>query len=226
MGPIYAAQRALRLAVPRWLVDANVWVITAADLRDFLDADAPEGSARWAGEADLEALAAFGMTRDEISAWLARGDRVAVMEAEDDSGRGIVAWNWYATEYFDQRPWLRLTLGERETMGTLAVVAPAYRGKGLANRVSAFAFRDFARQGYLRDYGLFDALNRNSLKAFAKMGHQPIGRIAYVRCLGLTVLKVNNRARAGVWSAANSLRLPLRDVDASQPGGVGRRSPA
>lgn len=204
VGPLYAAHRVLTRYVPSWLFYLNVFVVLRVELSRFADAAAEDPEMRWAGPADLDALARFGGV-DYIAARLERGEAVAVLEQDGK----ILGWHSHATGYDQQSGWFRFDLGPKDVFFNIIVVAPQHRGQGLGPRIMDFALRETAAQGYQRAYFIIDALNRNSLKAFSRIESRPAGRIAYLRLLGLTVAKIGPRVRCGFWSPENPLRLPL-----------------
>lgn len=203
VGPLYAVQRAMTRVLPTWLFYLNVFVVLKVELSHYAGARAADSGLRWAGPADLAALARFGGA-DYIAARFERGEAVAVLEQDGE----IVGWHAHAARYDQQSGWFRLDLGPEEVFFTMVIVAPEHRGRGLGHRIMDFALREVAGQGYERVYFIVDALNRNSLKAFSRIESRPAGRIAYVRLLGLTVVKIGSRVRCGFWSPDRPLRVP------------------
>ena len=203
------AQRIFDRTVPRSLFDARIWVVSSADFSTFVDAEVPDVGTRWADEADDDGPVPPDREQASIEDKLARGEIAAVIERD---GR-VVARDYFTAGSFMQKEWLRFAFRDREIYSSWSFVEPEYRGQGLAVQLAHFAYREFARQGYLRDFSVTDALNRSALRSSAKMRHWPIGRIAYARCCGFTVTRIGGRVHAGFWSAKNPLVIDFSVFD-------------
>ncbi len=206
-GPLYAALLMLNHVVPQSLLDVGVWVVSSADLSTFIDAEDPDDDVRWQGSVDAGGLTIPDRKQPDFENLLECGKLAAVIERDG----GIVAWDLFATERFIQKKWLWFAFGDRDIYSSWSFVEPEYRGQGLAVQLALFAYREFARRGYLRDYSVTGALNRSALKTSVKVRHWPIGRIAYGRCCGFTVIRFGRRIRAGFWSADKPLVIDFRD---------------
>jgi len=208
-GPLHTALVALNSILPRSMLDVRVWVVSSTDLSTFLDAEIPDDNVHWAGMASDDNPAPLGGEHAAIEDRLARGKLTVVIERD---GR-VVGWEMFAARVFVKEDWLRFTVRDREIYSIRIFVEPEYRGQGLAVRLASFAYRELARHGYLRDYGVTDALNRSSLRAHAKVRHLPVGWIAYGRCCGFTVIKIGRRVRVGFWLADNPLVIDFGTFD-------------
>jgi hypothetical protein len=60
--------------------------------------------------------------------------------------------------------------------------------------------------------GLIDATNRNSYRALGKLGYVPIGRLRYLRILGLAVIRVGKTWGLGVWRGETPLQIPVSAI--------------
>jgi len=200
-GPRHTALLILNGLVPRPLIDVRVWVVASTDLSDFIDAEIPDVGVHWNHGADGDDAA--------VEERLAQGKLAAVIERGDR----VVAWEIFAAGDFVKENWLRFTFRDKDVYGIAMFVKPEYRGQGLAVGLASFAYRELARLGYLRDYGVTDALNLSSLRTSAKARHWPVGRIVYVRCGGFTVIGIDGRFRAGFWSARNPLVIDFSAFD-------------
>jgi len=208
-GPLHTALVILNSLVPRPLLDVRVWIVSSADFSAFVDAEVPDVGVHWNIEADDDSPAAPVGEHAAIEDKLARGELAAVIERD---GR-VVAWDTFATGVFVKEDWLWFAFLDNEIYSSWSFVEPDYRGRGLAVGLALYAYRELARRGYLRDYSVTDALNRSALSSSAKVRHLPIGRIAYVRCCGLAVIRINRQVRAGYWSANNPLVIDFNVFD-------------
>jgi len=199
----------LRRLVRRSPLDIRVWVVARADLSAFVDAEDPDVDVHWAGVADDDGPVPLGGGHAAIEDKLARGELTAVIERD---GRAV-GWEVFATGVFVKEDWLWFSFRDREIYGIRMFVEPKYRGQGLAVCLSRFAYREFARRGYISDYGVTDTRNKSSLRTAAKVRRLPIGRIAYVHCGGFAVIRINRQVRAGYWSADNPLVIDFSVFD-------------
>jgi len=210
-GPLHAALVALNSLVPRSLLDIRVWVVASTELSGFADAEFPDVGVCWAVVTKDGGFDALDEATVSIEDSLARGELASVIERD---GR-VVGFETFAAGVFVKEDWLRFALRDDEVYGIRIFVVPEYRGQDLAVWIASFAYREFARMGYRRDYGVTDVLNRRSLRAHAKARHWPVGRIAYGRCCGFTVIRIGRRVRAGFWSADNPLVIDFSTFDDS-----------
>jgi len=145
-GPLHTALLMLNHVVPRSLLDVKVWVVSSADLSTFIDAEDPDDDVRWQGSVDAGGLTIPDRKQPDFENLLECGKLAAVIERDG----GIVAWDLFATERFIQKKWLWFAFGDRDIYSSWSFVAPDYRGQGLAVQLALFAYREFARRGYLR----------------------------------------------------------------------------
>jgi GNAT superfamily N-acetyltransferase len=206
---LHTALVVLNTIVPRPLLDVRVWVVARTDLSAFVDAEVPDVGVYWVGTADVDGLALQDAEQAGIEDQLARGKVATVIERD---GR-IVGWETFTSEDFAKEDWLWIAVRDREIYEIRMFVEPEYRGQGLAVWLNRFAYREFARQGYLLSYGVTDALNRRSLRAAAKVCHRPVGRIVYGRCFGFAVIRIGRRLRAGSWTADSPLVIDFSAFD-------------
>lgn len=205
VGPLYALQLIYWELIPHWIFDLNAWVVCATDIRRHAANETHDPAIRWATERDTDAIAACGVERDKIVKAFARGSRIAVL---DRDGR-VLVHGWYDLAAHEQDDWLTFCLEPDDVMGASIWVQPDQRGGGLAPRVIGFVWSDLAREGYARTIGIINALNRNSRRACKKAGVVPIGRLFYVRFLGLVYMRYGARSRIGFWNSRNRLNLAL-----------------
>jgi RimJ/RimL family protein N-acetyltransferase len=131
-------------------------------------------------EADIDEYAALRGDRDPAVAAgrLRRGDRCFVARHE---GR-LVAALWVATgeaefEYLGRR----LRLGENEAQRYDSFTAPELRGRGVIAAVGTRLDRQLREENIRRVRGTALPENAAALRALAKGGYRPIGKIGYVK---------------------------------------------
>ena len=203
IGPLYAAQRALLHVFPRRWFEVNMWIFMENNLAEWHSAQITDDEVRWATVEDFDLLAQFGDSF-EIRSNLDLGYKVAVFIRD---GR-VCGWTWYATEYADQHDWLRVLMDKDECCAVFSLVDSACRRQGIARRIGVFARSDFARLGYRRLGALVDALNQPSLQAYNM--DETIGRIFYIRFLGLTFVRIGQFMRIGRWGQDRRLEIHTR----------------
>ena len=205
VGPLYALQLIFWEIFPGWLIDLNVWIVTATQMRVSAAQQSHDAGLRWAGKDDVEALIRCGLDRAKIAAGLEPGCKIAVFER----GGRIVAYARYGTAPYEQDDWLRFSLMPHDVYGAGMWVAPDYRGKGIAAQLIAFVWSHFVAAGCRRSLGIINVLNRNSRQACAKAGVTEAGRIFYLRLLGMAYLRYGSINRVGRWTPEKRLEILL-----------------
>jgi GNAT superfamily N-acetyltransferase len=105
--------------------------------------------------------------------------------------------------------WLIIEGEDGDIWSEFIDVVPSYRGRGLGPGLRRHVARECARAGVKRMLGLIDATNRNSYRALGKLGYVPIGRLRYLRILGLAVIRIGKTWRLGGWQAETPLQIPV-----------------
>jgi ribosomal protein S18 acetylase RimI-like enzyme len=205
VGPLYALQLIYWQVVPHWLFDLNVWIVTTTDIRHRIGNAKHNPAIRWANESDIDALTRCGIERATITAAFERGVKIAVFER----GGRIVAHARYGTATHEQDDWLLFKVGPHDVYGAGIWVSPDHRGRGIAPQVIPFVWSHFVRAGRGRSLGIINGLNRNSRRACAKAGVTEMGRIFYLRLLGLAYLHHGSLNRIGFWHPRNRLEILL-----------------
>jgi GNAT superfamily N-acetyltransferase len=207
VGPLYALQMTYWEIFPNWLFDINAWVVLATDIRKHAANRSHDPAIRWATETDIDALAACGVDRRKILKALKGDVRIALLERD---GR-VLVHGWYGATMHEQDDWLTFRLKPGDLMGASIWVRPDCRGQGLAPRVIGFVWSEMARAGRVRSVGIINVLNRNSRRAIAKNGSTVVGRLFYIRFLGLTYIRYGVLKKIGFWNPRNRLDLTLAD---------------
>lgn len=205
VGPFYALQLICWEIFPSWLFDLNVWIVTVKEIQAYSEIRKHNSAIRWADEHDTDALTLCGLDRAKITSSFERDVKIAVFERE---GR-IIAYAQYGTAAHEQDDWLIFKLKPHDVYGAGVWVAPDHRGQRIAGQVIAFARSHFARAGCRRSVGIINGLNRNSRRAHVKVGITELGRIFYLRLLGLEFLRYGRLIRIGRWHSRNRLEILL-----------------
>ena len=131
-------------------------------------APAPDGPAfRWAGDEDIDLLAAFDHGRAVIETRLGRGERCAIVESEG----AIAAWVWIVPGGIYDEADLMFHLAPDETWAYDGLVAPDHRGRRLSPSLRVAVATDLRRSQKRRLLSTLDRLNTASLRASLKSGH-------------------------------------------------------
>lgn len=208
VGPLYATQLVLDRLIPTFVFSMNTLVVVAADLRPLAGYRTSDPELRWAGPEDIEKMATTGTPVASVRKQFEESARLAVIER----GGGIVAYFWCQAGVVDYYDWLRFRLSPTDAWNTYAWVAPELRGQGMHARIRDFAYAGYVRDGCTRSLSLIDALNRNSIRAAAKVRALPVGYIRYVRILGFTLVRFDRSVRVGWWGLGRRLVLPMGDL--------------
>jgi hypothetical protein len=150
-------------------------VVERAVLPDGPGATAIEGF-RWAGEPDVDRIAALGRTAEDIAARLSRGDRVAVVE---EDGR-VVAQEWYEGGLHEEEG-IEFHLDRDEVWAYDGLVAESHRGRGIYRRLARGGDEALAADGVERVITGIEVVNRPALRSAARGTGLRIGSIVLVR---------------------------------------------
>ena len=163
VGILYALQLLKWRLVSSRQIDANVWVVVSRDIRELAAVKDHDAAIRWATASDFVELISCGIKPAKLDVDFGRTLKIAVYEHE---GR-IIAFAQYAVRSWDQDDWLTFKFKPRDIHGAGVWVAQEHRGQNIASRVMAFAWSNYAQNGYERMVAITNALNRNSFRAAA-----------------------------------------------------------
>lgn len=203
------AQRVVQRTVPSWLFDFNSLIAIENDLTGGkFQTESGEWPHRWAEETDLEILTQGGLPADQVRAFWDQGGRAAVC-AKD--GR-LVTYTWYLPGGHTVFGWLRI-VGDRQMYSTASFVAPEFRGRRIHSETRYFAYSALAGLGYTRITGFIENLNRSALRAGQGGIRRYIGRLSYVRLLGLVIYRLDGKWGAGFWNLTRPYDLSFDVFD-------------
>lgn len=217
VGLWYTCQNIIKTIFPERVLRANTAIIAEFNMRNLPPTAAPEPGMRWANRADTNFFVQAGILHDTLRDHFARGHRIFIFE----NGGELIGFRIYETNTIDQYQWLRFRLSRDVIWTSEAWVAPAHRGKGLHERIRMSALSELSRSGYVRQFGFIDAANISMLRASLK-DCAVVGYISYLRCLGLTLVRVNSKTRLGLWGPHRPLELhsDLFQCDPARPYGL------
>lgn len=208
VGPLYATQLVLARLIPTFVFSLNKLLVVSADLRPLQGYRTSDPEFRWAGPEDIDKVAATGEPVASVRKLFEEGARLAVVER----GGKIVSYFWIQDSVVDLDDWLRIELSPADAWNIYAWVAPELRGQGMHARIRDFAYAGFVRTGCTRSLSIIDALNRNSIRAAAKVGALPIGHIRFIRVLGFTLARFDRSIRVGWWGLGRRFDVPVSEL--------------
>lgn len=208
-GSARTAQRALQRAVPAWLFDFNSLIAIKIDFEDLhLIPAIEEWPYRWANKGDLELLTQGGFSVDELRAFWDLDGRAALCTKDGK----LVGYTWYLTKSPTVFGWIRVALNG-EVYGAAGYVAPEFRGRRIQSQARKFAYTALADLGYTRAVSFIEHFNRSSMRAGSNSIRRYIGRLSYVRLLGLVIYRIDARWGAGLWNSKRPFDLSFDDFD-------------
>ncbi len=204
-----SAQRVLQYSVPAWLFDINSLVAVEVDFTEWHEPPpAPEWPHRWAGENDVEFLNQGGLSETEVRAMLAEGAHVALCTKDDK----LVSYVWCLTGQCSVFDWIKVLL-EGDIYGAAAYVAPEFRGRNLRNETRRFTYPGLINLGYSRSFSFVEHLNRSSMRTGRASYRRYIGRLSFLRILGLVIYRIDSQWGAGFWSRSRPFELSFDIFD-------------
>jgi len=207
-------QRAVQRAIPHWVFDTNSLVAVDYDLDEWRDIRPDDKwQHHWATEEDIDQLKFGGLSDDDIQAFRDYNTRAHVISKDGET----VAYAWVIPEFWDVFGWARVRLAPGEIYAAAAYVAPAQRGQRLQGELRKFAWSELAGEGYKRVVTFVEMLNRSSLRSQVKPARRYIGRLWYIRLLGLVVYRIDRKWGAGVWNRNRPLELSFDMFDRTAP---------
>jgi hypothetical protein len=208
-GVARTAQLALQRLVPDWLFDINSLIAIEVDFADCrVSAVADEWPHRWADEDDLELLTQAGYSAAEVRAFFAEGARAAVCEHDGK----LIACAWPVLNDHTVFGWMRVIVG-RKVHGRAGYVAPEFRGREIHFETRNFMYSALADLGYTGIVSFIEHLNRSALHAGGNTPRRYVGRLFYVRLLGLVVYRLDDKWGAGSWNRTRPFELSFDVFD-------------
>ena len=202
-------QRALQSSVPSWLFDFNS--LFALEI-DFVDARFPpvslKWSHRWTEDADRGLLTQGGLTEGEVQHLLDEDGRAAICVKDGK----LVAYTWYVPVAWTCFGWIRAQY-DRRVFATAAYVAPEYRGHRLHSETRYFAYPALGALGYVGLVSFIERLNHSSMRTGVHSPRRYVGRLFYVRLLGLVIYRLDGKWGAGFWNRSRPFHVRFEDFD-------------
>ena len=206
-GPARTLQRAVQRTFPSWLFDFNSLIAIESNFEDVnLLPVNDEWHYRWAAKNDLELLMQGGLSEQDIQYFWDHDGRAAVCE---QAGK-LVGYTWYMAKNPVVFGWIRVRL-DREVYSAAGYVAPEFRGRQIQSQARRFAFAALRDLGYVTSYSFIEHFNRSSWRGGSHSVRRYIGRVSYVRLLGLVIYTIDGKWGAGFWSHARPFELSFDD---------------
>jgi len=202
-GALRTFQLAIQKSIASWLFDFNSLHAVETHYSDWNFIPTPEAwPYRWGTEDDAELLTGGGISLDQVRALFSCGGRPVLLERDGE----LVTYVWYLPDGVSNSGWIWIAPGPEELVSTGHQVLPKFRGQGIYQRTRNFAGSQLAAEGYRRHISTVEALNRASLRAGegGRPGTGPrryVGRITYVRILGLVIFRLSGATGSRKWGA-------------------------
>jgi len=213
-GLRHVAYLVARTVMPRLALDFRRILVIALDPRSVPPEVPDDPDIREISEGDLGPALDPGNAEAQLRGRLRAGHRVWVVGRE---GR-IVAHDFLGGGSRAISDWLVVNGDAGDIWSEFIHVARDFRGQGLGPRLRAHVARHCARAGVSRMLGSIDSPNRNSTRALGKVGYVPVGRIFFVRILGLILVHYGPTWRVGRWTAERPLVVPVGATGGVAPG--------
>lgn len=208
-GLMRSAQRALQRSIPAWMFDINSLVAVEIDFTDWQQPPpAAEWPHRWADESDVKLLTQGGVSEVKVRAMLAEGARVALCTKDGK----LVGYVWCMTGQCTVFGWIRVLL-DGDVYGAAAYVAPEFRGRNLRNESRRFTYPELTALGYSRAVSFIEHFNRSSMRSGRTSDRRYIGRLSYLRILGLVIYRIDSHWGAGFWNQSRPFELSFDIFD-------------
>ena len=119
---------------------------------------------------------------DDVKKRLEDGHRFYVAKKDGD----IIGFFWIATRFI-RVPFFDATiyLNDKECLSLNALIMYDYRGRGIFNRLKAYAFHDLKNEGFQRVIGFYWHRNRASIRMNERFGTHLIGEVKHITLLSL-----------------------------------------
>lgn len=208
-GLVRTVQRALQRTVPVWLFDTNSLIALELDFADWREPPASaEWPHRWADESDLEFLTQGGLSAAEVRAFFTQGARAALCTQGDK----LVGYTWYLPSRCTVFGWIRANF-EQRLYGAAAYVAPEFRGRRLHMETRKFAYPALTALGYTGIASFIEHFNRSSMRTGKDSPRRHIGRLTYVRLLGVVAYRLDGKWGAGFYNRRRPFELSFDVFD-------------
>lgn len=178
-----------------------------------IDEDGPAiPNLRWATPEDRTLLKQAGFTDDTLDARFRSFGRALLYE-EDNA---LIAVGWY--EPYARARWeeyqVTLDLPKNGLWTFDTWVRPDQRGKGLFGKMKAFAHATLRREGYDYVHNMILDTNRNSIRAYQKLGTRKIGGFLFIRFLNFAFFRTEGSWRLCRFRADRMFPVTLHRHDA------------
>jgi GNAT superfamily N-acetyltransferase len=213
-GILRSVQRVVQKTVPSWIFDMNSQVAVDYDLDEWRDIQLDEKwQHRWATDQDYDLLKMGGLSDREIQNYRDHNARAHFISKDGET----IAYSWLVEDCWEVFEWARVRLAPGEIYASSAYVAPAHRGQRLRGELRKFAWRELAEEGNKRVVTFVEMLKRSSLRSQVKPARRYVGRVWYMRLLGLVIYRIDGKWGAGFWSLARPFERSFDMCDRYAP---------
>lgn len=200
--------------VPAAVFDTNSFVAVEYILDEWRNIQTDEKwRHRWATAQECSQLKFGGLTDREIEAYRDRNARAHIIVKDNET----VAYAWVIQESWDVFGWAQIRCAPGEIYSAGAYVAVAHRGRRLQGELRKFGWSQLADEGYERAVTFVEMLNRSSLRSQVKPARRYIGRLWYIRILGLVIYSIDGKWGAGFWNKDRPFELSFDMFDRAAP---------
>jgi len=211
-GLLRSFQRAVQRLVPHWVFDSNSLVAVDYDLEEWLVVRPDEKwHHMWVDEQDDHLIENGGLSDADIRKYRLHNGRAHIVVQDDETA----AYSWVIPNQWDIYDWIRVRLAPGEFYAAGTFVAHTFRGQNLQGEIRKFAWSQLAIEGQSRVMTFVERLNRSSLRSQVKPARRYVGRLTYVRLLGLVIYSLDGKWRAGFWNRHRPFEISFDMFDRS-----------
>lgn len=214
LGAARTLQLAIQRSTPPWIFDFNSLHALEVHFEDWDFVPTPDDwPYRWGTEEDAELLTGGGFSLEYVRYLFSCGGRPVLLEKDGE----LATYVWYLPHGGLHADWIWIVPGPGEVVTKGHQVLPKFRGQRIYQKTQNFAYSQLQAEGYTGLPSVVEALNRSTLKAGAsgRDGAGPrryIGRVSYLRILGLVIFRMSGDLGAkkwgvGFWSQKHPYRL-------------------
>lgn len=213
-GFVRTLQRFVQRVIPPALFDINVIIAIENPLdmwRDEVPSD--QWQHRWGTRADMDDLMAGGLTRDQVETYM-DADARPVISSKDGEFVGLT---WPIPGALDNYGWMRVSPAPGDIWGGPAYTDPKFRGMRSHKESRMFAYPQLLDEGYKCIIGFVQLTNHSSLRVRASSARRYVGRIFYIRLLGVVLYRIQAKWGIGFWNKSRPYCFSFNVFDRDGP---------
>lgn len=214
LGAARTVQLSIQRSIPAWVFDYNSLYALEIHFDEWNFIPTPaDWPYRWGSVDDAELLTGGGFSLEYVRYLFSCGGRPVLLERDGE----LVTYVWYLPNGGLHADWIWIVPREGDVVTKGHQVLPKFRGQRIYQKTQNFSYSELMSQGYACIPSFAETLNTSTLRAgeAGRAGAGPrryIGKVSYLRMLGLVIYKFsgNSGARkwgAGFWNRARPYRL-------------------